>query len=312
LQKSCDSLRTLHQNLRHSAFVLGNMHATSPPTGRRIVLELEREMEDGLYPLFYRTLAPAEYHVYLHPDDYRHVETIVPLIVGDAQRHLNDRVDQLNNKSPWALLGEKPSPIEVPPGGWAIFIHAAANNEVTRGELGIVSRLAIPVSASYEDGAPTVRIGRTVVTETVRRRSTADEPAAGTGSARALVGTQTEPVRFPFESTSRHGFATLSYIDEEGPHRFTMRKDTISIGRGGDAHWVDVQVVTTPRVSREHCRIRRAATGEFFIEDVSTWGTSVDGAQLARGSPDAWRLPSRARIDLAGALVIEFDAEAHR
>lgn len=289
------------------------MHATtSPPTGRKIVLELEREMEDGLYPLFYRTLAPAEYHVYLHPDDYRRVEPIVPLIVGDAQRHLNDRVEQLNSRPRWSRLGEKPSPIEIPAGGWAIFIHPAANDEVEPGALGIVSRLAIPAPPSYEGGAPTVRIGRTVVTETLRRRATTDEPAAGGSHAGSPADTQTEPVRFPFESTSRHGFATLTYIDDEGPHRFTMRKDAISIGRGGDAHWVDVQVVTTPRVSREHCRIRRAPTGEFFIEDVSTWGTSVDGRRVDRSSPDAQALPLQVRIDLAGALVIEFNAETDR
>src|SRR5687768_13571068 len=118
------------------------MKTTSPPTGLKIVRELEREMEERLYPLFYRTLPPAEYHVYLHPADYRQIEAIVPLIVGDAQRHLNDRVNQLNGRTRWSVLGEKPSPIEAPPGGWAIFIHAAANDEVGPGELGIVSRLA--------------------------------------------------------------------------------------------------------------------------------------------------------------------------
>jgi hypothetical protein len=287
------------------------MRATTPPTGRTIVLELEREMEERLYPLFYRTLPPAEYRVYLHPDDYRQVEAIVPLIVGDAQRHLDDRVDKLNSRTRWNVVGDRRAPIDRPAGGWAIFVHPAANDEIRPGELGIVSRLAIPPSPSYEGGSATVRIGRTVVTETVRRSSTTHAPAAGDvegGDAAA----RTEPIRFPFESTSLHGFATLTYMDEDGPHLFTMRKDTISIGRGGPAHRVDVQVTTTPRVSREHCRIRRDGSGEFFIEDVSVWGTSVDGTRVDAASPETLRLPPRARIDLAGALVVEFSAQADR
>ena len=87
----------------------------------------------------------------------------------------------------------------------------------------------------------------------------------------------------------------LTYVDEEGTHVFVMRKDLISIGRGGSAHWVDVQVVTSPRVSREHCRIRRDADGRFFLQDVSTWGTSVDGAARASRSARQVGRPRRSR-----------------
>ena len=75
------------------------------------------------------------------------------------------------------------------------------------------------------------------------------------------------------------GVAQLAYVDEQGPHIFVMRKDVVSIGRGGSAHWVDVQVTTGPRVSREHCRIRRADDGRFFagLEHV---GTSVNGQRV--------------------------------
>jgi predicted component of type VI protein secretion system len=96
-----------------------------------------------------------------------------------------------------------------------------------------------------------------------------------------------------------------------------MQKDSLVIGRGGSAAWVDVQVVSTAKVSREHVRIRRDASGRFFIQDVSLWGTSVDGAPLpaavktAEGvlQPGAEReLPPRARIHLAEAVVIQFEA----
>ena len=88
-------------------------------------------------------------------------------------------------------------------------------------------------------------------------------------------------------------------------------------GRGGSSVWVDVQVFTTSKVSREHCRIRRDQSGRFFIQDASSWGTSVDGVTIppAVKGPDGVLRPgaehelvSPARIQLADALTIEFVA----
>ena len=111
--------------------------------------------------------------------------------------------------------------------------------------------------------------------------------------------------------------ARLAYEDDQGTHEFTMQKDSLVVGRGGSAAWVDVQVVTTAKVSREHVRIRREASGRFLIQDVSLWGTSVNGEPLppavktAEGvlQPGAERdLPPSARIHLAEAVVIRFEA----
>ncbi len=98
---------------------------------------------------------------------------------------------------------------------------------------------------------------------------------------------------------------------------FVMRKDSISVGRGGSSAWVDVQVAASSKVSREHFRLRRDASGQFFIQDVSLWGTFVDGAPLpaavkgpegASQPGDEFPLPARARIGLADAIVIDFEA----
>jgi pSer/pThr/pTyr-binding forkhead associated (FHA) protein len=115
------------------------------------------------------------------------------------------------------------------------------------------------------------------------------------------------------------GFARLAYVDEQGPHLFVMRKELVSIGRGGSAHWVDVQVASTPRVSREHCRIRRDSQGRFFLQDISTWGTSVNGEAIppflrqagerVEETGQERELPRQARIQLADAIVIEFEAQ---
>ena len=274
-------------------------------------------MEERLYPLLYRVLPPRAYHVYVHPDDYREIETIVQVIAADAQRALTERVDTLNRRPRWQglLLGKHP-PIEPPAAGWEIAIHPDANSELERGQIGIVSRLSVAARPTFEGGTPTTRIARTVVTGTLRRTTTREETAApvAVAAAPSATATATEP-----RVEAARGIAQLAYVDEQGPHIFVMRKDVVSIGRGGSAHWVDVQVTTGPRVSREHCRIRRADDGRFFLQDLSTWGTSVNGQRVkpfVHTSPagqleetgQEHELPREARIQLADALLIEFQA----
>ena len=319
------------------------MKAGQRPSGRTIILELVREMEERLYPLLYRVLPPRAYHVYLHPDDYREIETIAQVIAADAQRALTERVDTLNRRPRWQrlLLGKQP-PIEPPSAGWEISIHPDANSELERGQIGIVSRLSVAATPKFEGGTPTTRIARTVVTGTLRRTTTREEAAsAGPATAKAValqpstiqmatsVALDADPsaealakvealaqAAEPRVEVAR-GIAQLAYVDEQGPHIFVMRKDAVSIGRGGSAHWVDVQVTTGPRVSREHCRIRRADDGRFFLQDLSTWGTSVNGERVkpyVHTSPagqleetgQEHELPRDARIQLADALLIEF------
>ena len=289
-------------------------------------------MEERVYPLLYRVLPPRVYHVYLHPDDYREIETIAPAIAADAQRALTERVDTLNRRPRWhgLILGKRPL-IEPPAAGWDISIHPDANNELERGQIGIVSRLSVVATPTFEGGTPTTRIARTVVTGTLRRTTTREEtvappplpaaqPAATSVSTPLLAVAAAPSAITSGTSVSEppaRGVAQLAYVDEQGPHTFVMRKDVVSIGRGGSAHWVDVQVATGPRVSREHCRIRRAADGRFFLQDLSTWGTSVNGQRVKpyvqtsttgqlQETGEEQQLPRDARIQLADALLIEF------
>ena len=111
--------------------------------------------------------------------------------------------------------------------------------------------------------------------------------------------------------------AVLKYEDDQGAHVFVMRKESLSVGRGGASAWVDVQVLTTSKVSREHFRLRRDPSGRFFIQDVSLWGTSVNGdpippavksaAGVVQPGPER-ELPPVARIGLADVVVIQFQA----
>src|SRR5881227_3165403 len=96
---------------------------TTSATAREIILEIVRNMRDGLEPLHYSTLAPAIYHVYLHSDDMDRLRGILPRIVDEATRALNAEVDSLNRASmaEKMKLARRGAPkIAVPDGGWQI------------------------------------------------------------------------------------------------------------------------------------------------------------------------------------------------
>src|SRR5262249_2967323 len=136
---------------------------------------------------------------------------------------------------------------------------------------------------------------------------------AGHSSSQDATATAVRAGSVQTRGTGADRMARLAYTDEEGAHTFVMRKDLISIGRGGPGHWVGVQLVTTPRVSREHCRIRKTADGRYFLQDVSSWGTSIDGQVVApfarqidgrvEETGQEHELSNRARIQLADAVV---------
>jgi hypothetical protein len=283
------------------------------PSGRDIWNAVREELRLNLYELPFSTLCPTVYHVYLHADDFRAVEGIVPRLVDELQRALTSDVERLNRRL--ARRGRRiigrivrrtdMAPVDVPAGGWEISIAADHDGELPRGHMGILSQLAVPAPAAY-GGTPTTRIVRSVVSAGRRTSTSTDVPQPATQS----------PVPEPV--SDRLVRARLTYDDDQGSHEFVMRKDSLVIGRGGSAAWVDVQVVTTARVSREHVRLRREpSSGRFLVQDVSLWGTSVDGQPLPPAvkttegvlQPGAEReLPPSARIELAEAVVIRFEA----
>jgi pSer/pThr/pTyr-binding forkhead associated (FHA) protein len=100
--------------------------------------------------------------------------------------------------------------------------------------------------------------------------------------------------------------ARLTYRDNRGEHAHDVVRDRITIGRGGQAYPVDVRVSTSEDVSREHACIRRdAQTGQFFLIDLSTLGTTLNGRHVPR--KDETALPPRARIGLAETVFIDFE-----
>ena len=284
--------------------------AAKVPSGKTIWNAMRDELLMNMYQLPFTTLPPTIFHVYLHPSDFDRIEGIVPRLVSELQQALSDEVRKINQgreKSGGVLSrliaqAEAP-PIEVPPAGWDVQVNADRNGTLQPGELGIDSLLPLPPPLEF-GGPATTRIVRSVLNETGRSSTTIEITPPATGGAQA-------------HEIDLRERAMLTYDDEQGHHEFSMCKDTLSIGRGGSSVWVDVQVFTTSKVSREHCRIRRDHSGRFFIQDASSWGTSVDGVTVAPAlkGPDGVLRPgaeheivSPARIQLADALVIEFAA----
>ena len=235
---------------------------------------------------------------------------------------LNSLVERLNKRSRLsALVARRRAPVEIPAGGWAIYLKPALNNEVGPGELGIHSRLAVPSAARFGSGAGTTRIVHTVVSGTDRRSTVKNEvdgaPKDATVGPGASPGTGVDRAVTPSRSQrlASRPAARLTYTDDRGAQGFIIAKELIKIGRGGSAHWVDLTLITGPKVSREHCRIRRDSSGRFFIQDVSAWGTFVNGTQVPKfvegeaAHATERELTDGAAIRLADAVTLEFRVE---
>jgi FHA domain len=285
------------------------------PTGVSIWNAMREELTLNLYPLPYTTLPPSVFYVYLHPADFDRIEGIVPRLVAELQQALSDEVRRINEgrqKSRGVLsrlIARDEAPrIEVPAAGWDVHVTADRNGALQPGELGIDSMLPLPPPLEF-GGPATTRIVKSVLTDAGRRSTTIEVASNGASSADAPP---------PPDLRER---ATLVYDDEQGHHEFSMCKDQLSVGRGGSAVWVDVQLFASPRISREHFRLRRDRSGRFFIQDASSWGTAVDGVAVPRavnGGDGVLRpgaeheIAPACRIELAGALVMHFAAKPLR
>lgn len=280
---------------------------STPATAREIILEIVRNMREGLEPLHYSTLAPSIYHVYLHPDDMDRLRGIIPRIVDEARRALDAELEALNRNSLSERLGERlkiarrgDPRIAPPEGGWQISILENTDDEVDPGDIAIYSELAMPVKPELGAGTMTKRIS-------TKRMSGAEQTASAKYEASSV----------PAQPAVPGGYAVIEYEDNTGRKTFQMTKDQIVVGRGGRDYWTDIKLETLPDVSREHFRLRRdPESGKFFLKDVSRLGTTING-EKAPSSIDfsdgekrdrniEAPVPDQARIGLAGVLFLEF------
>ncbi|HKE26744.1 MAG TPA: FHA domain-containing protein [Bryobacteraceae bacterium] len=278
-------------------------------TARDVILEIVRNMREGLEPLHYSTLPPAIFHVYLHPEDMDRLRGIVPRIIDEAKRALDSELASLNRgglTERFKLSRRAEPKVEAPDGGWQIRILENTDDEVDRGDIVIYSELALPAKTELSGGSMTKRI--------------ATRKMGGVESAPQMSYQPVAPP--PPEPANDDAHATLEYEDDGGRRVYRMTKDQIVVGRGGRDYWTDLKLNTLPDVSREHFRLRRdPESGKFFLKDLSRLGTTINGepapssVEFLEGEKRDRNVeapvPDEARIGLAGVIFLEFRTIAH-
>ncbi|HEY2931249.1 MAG TPA: FHA domain-containing protein [Acidobacteriota bacterium] len=283
-------------------------------TAREIILAIIENLHTGLEPLLYKTLVPSIFDVYLHLNDYERLEGIWPKVVEEARSALDKELQRLNQATePPKLFKMLPifekdeMKYERAESEWYITLYKNTDEDANKGDIVIDSRLTLPAAQKYGAGAKTKRIvtmrsgGETRMLRKVYQET--DRQSGGT----------------PSPEDTANALAKISYEDDHGKQVYMMKKNQIVVGRGGVDYWVDLQLFSTPDVSREHLRLRRDDdNGQFFIKDLSKFGTTVDGKKIPssvevagddRQDKDLWfPLPPKARIGLAEVIFLEFQA----
>jgi FHA domain len=260
-------------------------------------------MRRNLEGLRYSTLAPSRYVVYLHPSEYARLEGIVPILQEQTRRALAEEIDTLNRRSRFGryaerILGRGAPPVQNAGGGeWSVEFFPDPDGEMAEGDILIDSELLLPARPELGVGERTRRV-TTVHSgqKTTMRERVADEPRVPPPQIRTL--------------------ARIVYEDNAGSHTYDVVKDSVTIGRGGVTYPVDIKTVSSVDVSREHARIRRDAEGRFFLIDLSSLGTTLNGRHIPRGYDEAegskrengleTALPDQARIGLAETVYLTF------
>jgi hypothetical protein len=245
---------------------------------REVIEAVLENMRGNLEPLKYSTLVPSRYVVYLHPAEHARLEGIIAVLQEQTMRALSEEVAAQNGKSilrqtVQRIFGERNPRIENPAGAWSVEFLPHPDGDIQEGDILVDSELLLPASPELSLGERTRRI--TTVHSTQR-------------------------------TTSARSFAKIVYEDQAGHHSFDI-KDSVTIGRGGAAHPVDIKIVSSVDVSREHARIRRDPhTGNCFLIDLSTLGTTLNGRHVPRGPQTETQLPDEARIGLADTVYLSF------
>jgi len=270
-------------------------------SARGVIAAVVENMRRNLEPLRYSTLAPSRYTVYLHPREHARLEGILPILQEQTLRALAEELDRLNRRSPvrrlfGRLAGEAGVEVCSASGDWQVEFLPDPDGEMNEGDLLVDSELVLPARPDLGVGERTRRI---TTVHAGQRTTVRDQTVSRTSASRSA------PV------------ARITYRDDSGDHAFDVAKDSITVGRGGIAFPVDVRIAASPDVSREHVRIRRdPASGAFFLIDLSTLGTTLNGRHVPRGFDESegtkrengaeTALPDAARIGLADIVFLEF------
>ena len=271
---------------------------------RDLIDAVIENMRRNLEPLRYSILAPSRYLVYLHPAEYARLESIIPVLQDETVRALAEELDALNRRSVIRRYTDRiksrqqPS-VERAAAEWHVEFLADPDGEVPEGAILIDSELRLPANPELSAGERTRRITTVHLGPRVTTRQRSSEDATPALPAPRI-------------------FARLTYDDDAGHHAVDIVKDSVTIGRGGMTFPVDIKIASSADVSREHARIRRdAQSGRFFLIDLSTLGTTLNGRHVPRGYDEVngskrengmeTPLSTEARIGLADIVHLQFE-----
>jgi hypothetical protein len=260
-------------------------------SGDVIIGEMLRNMELGRFEMTYSVLLPCVFTVYLNPRDHAALCGVFGLIFEDAKKALRARVSELNAK-PVGFLGRKAKSgkeFKIACNDWDI--EFLPDSEVPVGDVEIHSELSETVQPGYR-GTKTTLMDREPTASVPRSSNNATWPR----------DPQSTVLKKPVETIH----AEFRYQDESGPQTYRMAQNLIKVGRGADDTPMDIALYTSDEVSREHLHVRRdPATNVFYLTDLSTNGTWLNGKRLRKGAEEA--LPDGAEINLGEVLALHFE-----
>jgi hypothetical protein len=279
-------------------------------TPEEIINFILEEMEAGTCPSYYSNLVPSVYEVYLYGEDFERLRPLEQRMREEAVNALGEKLAALNkaagkrSRLPLAASKKRSKRYETL-GDWSVEFYENTDDDARENPL--VLHSTFPVSAQADDRAGTLteRISKRRIDGQTMTTSTQHSGNLDTQRAMGIV------------------YASLSYKDDTGAHTYQMTKDLIKIGRGAPDRWVDLKLSAKKDVSREHVQIRRdPATGQAFIKDLSSLGTTVNGKRVPPSIQKVngedvdknmeVQLPGNARIGLADVLFIDFKAVRQR
>jgi hypothetical protein len=292
----------IRQRILAGAVQIVGILGAAPPRrhARDIIDAVVANMRQNLERLRYSTLAPSRYTVYLHPTEFERLETIIPVLQEQTIRALDEELRRLNAagaSARWMRRVERAPEIRNAAADWHIAFLADPDEELKEGDLLVDSELLMPARPDLGLGEQT----RQIATLQSGQRAT------------TIVHT----INCAASPSTPRRLGHIEYDDESGHHLYDVTKDCFSIGRGGVAYPVDVRIASSADVSREHARIRRdSASDRFFLIDLSTLGTTLNGRHVPKGFDEVdgtkrengseTPMPDVAKIGLAGTVFLEF------
>src|SRR5579872_811421 len=245
---------------------------TARRPARDIIEAVVVNMRRNLEHLKYSTLAPSRYTVYLHPAEFERLETIVPVLCEQTVRALDEELRRINARPPalrWMrrVTGEPGPEARNAATDWHVAFMADPDGELKEGDVLVDSELLMPARPDLGVGEQTRRVA---IVQSAQQATTIEHTIcrSSPSSPSRLLG-------------------RLEYDDDSGHHFYDVTTDCFTIGRGGIAHPVDIRIVSSTEVSREHARIRRdTASDQFFLIDLSTLGTTLNGRHVPKGFDD--------------------------